>query len=80
MDEAIKRPRFHCSIGGKVSLEANRFKPEIVSYLEEMGYNIDKKSDYDFYFGAIHSVMKCITKDEFQGAAEVRRDGTAGGF
>jgi gamma-glutamyltranspeptidase / glutathione hydrolase len=80
MDEAIKRPRFHCSIGGKVSLEAKRFKPEIVSYLEEMGYNIDKKSDFDFYFGAIHSVMKCITKDEFQGAAEVRRDGTAGGF
>jgi gamma-glutamyltranspeptidase/glutathione hydrolase len=80
MDEAVKRPRLHCSIGGTVSIEANRFNPEIIAYLEEMGYNIDKKSDYDFYFGAIHSVMKCITKDEFQGAAEVRRDGTSGGI
>ncbi len=80
MDEAVRRPRLHCSIGGTVSIEANRFKPEIISYLEEMGYGIEKKSDYDFYFGAIHSVMKCLTRDEFQGAAEVRRDGTAGGI
>lgn len=80
MDVAIDKPRLHCSIGGTVSIEANRFEPEIISYLEEMGYHIEKKSDYDFYFGAIHSVMKCITKDEFQGAAEVRRDGTAGGI
>jgi len=80
MDEAVKRPRLHCSIGGTVSMEADRFKPEIVAYLEEMGYHIEKKSDYDFYFGAIHSVMKCVTKDEFHGAAEVRRDGTSGGI
>jgi gamma-glutamyltranspeptidase/glutathione hydrolase len=80
MDEAVKKPRLHCSIGGTVSIEANRFKPEIVAYLEEMGYHIERKSDYDFYFGAIHSVMKCISKDEFQGAAEVRRDGTSGGI
>ncbi len=80
LDEAVKRPRLHCSIGGTLSIEANRFKPEVISYLEEIGYNVEKKSDYDFYFGAIHSVMKCITKNEFQGAAEVRRDGTAGGI
>ena len=80
MDEAIIKPRLHCSIGGKITIEAERFKPEVVSYLEEMGYNIEKKSDFDFYFGAIHSVIRCKTKDEFQGAAEVRRDGTAGGF
>ena len=80
MDEAVRRPRLHCSIGGKVSMEANRFNPEIVSYLEEIGYNIEKKSDYDFYFGAIHSVMQCITRKGFQGAAEVRRDGTSGGI
>ena len=80
MNEAIIKPRLHCSIGGKIAMEAERFKPEIISYLEEMGYNIEKKSDFDFYFGAIHSVLKCKTKDEFQGAAEVRRDGTAGGY
>jgi gamma-glutamyltranspeptidase/glutathione hydrolase len=80
LNQAIIKPRLHCSIGGKISLEAGRFDPEVISYLEGIGYNIEKKSDYDFYFGAIHSVMKCKTKDEFQGAAEVRRDGTAGGF
>ena len=80
MDKAIEKPRLHCSLGGKVSIEANRFNPEIVSYMEEMGYQIEKKSDYDFYFGAIHSVMKCQTREGFQGAAEVRRDGTAGGM
>jgi len=80
MDRAIERPRLHCSLGGKVSIEAGRFDPEIVSYLEGMGYQIERKSDYDFYFGAIHSVMRCLTREEFQGAAEVRRDGTAGGI
>ncbi len=80
LDAAVKSPRLHCSIGGTVSIEANRFKPEIVTYLQEMGYSVEKKSDYDFYFGAIHSAMKCLTRDEFQGAAEIRRDGTAGGI
>ena len=80
MNQAIIKPRLHCSIGGKISLEAERFDPEVISYLEGIGYNIEKKSDYDFYFGAIHSVMKCKTKNEFHGAAEIRRDGTAGGF
>lgn len=80
MKEAIIKPRLHCSIGGTLSIEANRFSPEVISYLEEIGYRIEKKSDYDFYFGAIHSVMRCKTKDEFHGAAEVRRDGSAGGF
>ncbi|MBN2319920.1 MAG: gamma-glutamyltransferase [Acidobacteria bacterium] len=80
MARAVENPRLHCSLGGKVSIEADRFNPEIVTYLEEMGYQIEKKSDFDFYFGAIHSVMKCLTREGFQGAAEVRRDGTAGGI
>ncbi len=80
LNTAIEKPRLHCSLGGKVSIEANRFNPEVVSYLEDMGYQIEKKSDYDFYFGAIHAVMKCLTREGFQGAAEVRRDGTAGGI
>ncbi|MEJ2111095.1 MAG: gamma-glutamyltransferase [Acidobacteriota bacterium] len=80
MDRAVEKPRLHCSLGGKVSMEADRFDPELISYLEGMGYQIDRKSDFDFYFGAIHSVMKCLTREGFQGAAEVRRDGTAGGI
>jgi gamma-glutamyltranspeptidase/glutathione hydrolase len=80
LDAAVKSPRLHCSMGGTVSIEARRFKPEIISYLEEMGYSVEKKSDYDFYFGAIHSVMRCMSRDEFQGAAEIRRDGIAAGI
>lgn len=79
MCEAIKSPRFHCSIGGKISIEAGGFSPEIINYLENIGYKLDKYETYSFYLGAIHAVMKCQTKDEFQGVAEVRRDGTAQG-
>ncbi|MDY6863742.1 MAG: gamma-glutamyltransferase [Thermodesulfobacteriota bacterium] len=79
MGEAMESPRFHCSIGGKISIEADRFEPAIIEYLEKMGYKIDRRYPYDFFFGAIHAVMKCHTKDEFHGIAEIRRDGTAGG-
>ncbi|RMD96691.1 MAG: gamma-glutamyltransferase [Deltaproteobacteria bacterium] len=79
MQEAMERPRMHCSLGGKISLEADRFDPRIIAYLEEIGYRIERKAPYDFYFGAIHAVMQCQTRPEFHGVAEIRRDGTAGG-
>lgn len=80
MSEAMHRPRFHCSIGGKISLEADRFDPAIVAYLESMGYKISRREPYAFYLGALHAVMKCRTQPGFQGVAEVRRDGSAGGL
>jgi len=79
MDEAIKRPRFHCAIGGTVSIEDGGFRNEIVEYLKDMGYDISVKERYSFYHGAIHAVMKLQTQSGFQGVAEIRRDGTAGG-
>lgn len=80
MLDAMLRPRFHCSIGGKLSLEADRFDPDIVRYLEETGYRMDRREPYAFYLGAIHAVLRCQTRDGFQGVAEARRDGTAGGL
>lgn len=80
MNEAIKRPRFHCSVGGKISLEVDGFKPDVVNYLKKLGYKIDPRERYSFYHGAIYAVMKCHTKNEFHGVAEVRRDGTAEGI
>ncbi|MCV0392575.1 MAG: gamma-glutamyltransferase [Nitrosopumilus sp.] len=80
MNEAIRRPRFHCSIGGMVSIEDGGFKPEIINYLKEMGYEISVKERYSFYHGAIHAVMKLQSKSGFHGVAEVRRDGTAEGL
>ncbi|HJJ23385.1 MAG TPA: gamma-glutamyltransferase [Nitrosopumilus sp.] len=80
MSEAIERPRFHCSIGGIISIEQDGFRSEIVDYLKDMGYDISVKDRYSFYHGAIHAVMKPQTQDGFHGAAEVRRDGTAEGL
>ncbi|KPA12760.1 gamma-glutamyltranspeptidase [Candidatus Magnetomorum sp. HK-1] len=78
MGDAIKAQRMHCSVGGTIYIEENRFDSNITDYLKEMGYKIVEKPP--FYYGAIHSVMKCVSKKEFHGVAEVRRDGTAGGI
>ena len=79
MSDALHRPRLHCSIGGKVSLEADRFDPAVIGYLEKLGYGLDRREPYAFYLGAIHAAMRCRTQNGFQGVAEVRRDGTAAG-
>ncbi|MFC2076613.1 gamma-glutamyltransferase family protein [candidate division KSB1 bacterium] len=79
LGEAMEQPRLHCSIGGKISLEAERFEPEVVDYLEKTGYKIDRREPFSFYLGAIHAVIRCQSRSGFQGVAEIRRDGTAGG-
>ena len=79
MDEAIERPRLHCSIGGKISLEADRFDPSIINYLERLGYEIDRRPPYSFYMGAIYAALRHQTKKRFEGVAEIRRDGSAAG-
>ena len=79
LDQALLEPRFHCSVGGKISLEAGRFPPGVVDYLAQIGYQIDPREDWSFYLGAIHAVMAQKTGPGFQGVAEVRRDGIAAG-
>jgi gamma-glutamyltranspeptidase/glutathione hydrolase len=78
--DAMTAPRIHCSLGGMVSLEADRFPEELVEFLKEKKYRIDKREPYSFYLGAIHAVLKKHDGSGFQGVAEVRRDGTAGGY
>ncbi|MBK5190083.1 MAG: gamma-glutamyltransferase [Methanosarcinales archaeon] len=80
IDEAMQAPRLHCSLGGRVSLEAERFPDELVTLFQEKGYRIDKREPFSFYLGAIHAVLKKHDGTGFQGVAEVRRDGTAGGY
>ena len=77
--EAMLKPRLHCSIGGKISLEADRFSPEVLEYLQGMGYTIDRRDPFAFYLGAVHAVLRCQSRPGFQGVAEKRRDGSAGG-
>ena len=80
ISEAMLRPRMHCTVGGKLSLEEERFDPAIVEYLKRAGYKIDPRESFSFYLGAIHAVLKSQTNGKFQGVAESRRDGTAAGF
>lgn len=77
--DAIDCPRIHCSMGGVVSLEADRFDPAIISHLETLGYTIDRRSSQSFFLGAIYGAMRCMTKNEFQGIAEIRREGSVAG-
>lgn len=80
ISEAMIRPRMHCTVGGKLSLEEERFDPAIIEYLQRAGYKIDSREPYSFYLGAVHAILKSQTTGDFQGVAEIRRDGTAAGF
>ncbi len=80
ISDAMTMPRMHCTVGGKLSLEEERFDPTIIDYLKQVGYKLDPREPYSFYLGAIHAVLKSQTRNEFQGVAEIRRDGVAMGF
>lgn len=80
MDKAMLEPRMHCSLGGLVSLEAERFPSSLIGFLGDKGYRIDEREPYSYYHGAIHAILKKHDGSGFQGVAEIRRDGTAGGY
>ncbi|MFC1850852.1 gamma-glutamyltransferase family protein [candidate division CSSED10-310 bacterium] len=77
IDEAMKAPRLHCSLGGRVSIEAGRFAPSVIDYLKKQGYRIDQREDYSFYLGCLQAVVKKQSGQGFQGIADIRRDGSA---
>jgi len=74
---AVSAPRMHCSIEGKVSLEAPRMRDDIPRYLARRGFTIDAREAYSFYLGCIQLVLR--EGKELIGVADVRRDGSAGG-
>jgi gamma-glutamyltranspeptidase/glutathione hydrolase len=78
--ESMRKPRLHYSLEGVLSIEGGRYDPEIVTYLEKNTSELSIRKDYSFYLGAIHATLRCLSKDEFQGVAEVRRDGIALGI
>jgi gamma-glutamyltranspeptidase/glutathione hydrolase len=77
--QAMLAPRMHCSLGGRISLEAERFSPDLMNYLKDKGYRIDVREPYSFYLGAVHAVMRQENGNGFEGVAEIRRDGSAEG-
>jgi gamma-glutamyltranspeptidase/glutathione hydrolase len=80
ISDAVDEPRFHCSIGGTLSYEHGRFPAEVVSYLERLGYKLVPRDAYAFYLGCVQAVLRRQTGVGFQGVADPRRDGTAGGL
>ena len=79
-NDAMDRPRIHCSVDGTVTIEGERFDESVISHLAELGYKIDSKESYSYYHGAVHAVIKKQGSKGFQGMAEIRRDGISLGL
>jgi gamma-glutamyltranspeptidase/glutathione hydrolase len=77
--EAVVAPRLHCSLEGKVSLEASRMRNDIPTVLTKRGFEVDIRVPYSFYLGCVQLAMKG-KKGELIGVADPRRDGAAGGL
>ena len=77
IDKAMMYPRIHSEQNGELSMETERIDPSVIKFLEQKGYKIKSREPYSFYMGAIHAALMCQTCKGFQGAADIRRDGTA---
>ena len=75
--DAVEAPRMHCSISGKVSLEATRMRDDIPGLLQRHGFQVDVRDPYSFYLGCVQLVLH--ERGEFIGVADPRRDGSAKG-
>jgi gamma-glutamyltranspeptidase/glutathione hydrolase len=67
----------HCSLAGKVSLEAAVMRSDIPAFLEKYGFTIDVRQPMSFYLGCVQMVQ--WENEEFIGVADPRRDGSAKG-
>ena len=75
--DAVAAPRLHCSVQGRVSLEAARMRDDIPPTLEQYGFKVDLRDAYSFYLGCVQLVLH--EQGEFIGVADPRRDGSARG-
>lgn len=75
--DAVAAPRLHCSLDGKVSLEASCMRSDIPETLQDYGFEIDRRDPYSFYLGCVQLALR--EGDELLGVADPRRDGAAGG-
>ncbi len=75
--DAVAAPRMHCSLDGKISLEAAYFRDDIKPYLKNHGFTIDIREPMSFYLGCVQMVLS--EDGSYIGVADPRRDGSAGG-
>ena len=76
---AVEAPRLHCSLGGKVSLEASRMRDDIPAGLLKHGFEVVRREAFSFYMGCIQMVVRDHKSGRLTGVADPRRDGAAGG-
>ncbi|RMF80546.1 MAG: gamma-glutamyltransferase [Planctomycetota bacterium] len=74
---AVEAPRLHCSLGGKVSLEATRMRNDIPAALLAKGFEVDVRDPFSFYLGCVQLIVR--DEERFIGVADPRRDGSAAG-
>ena len=74
---AVEAPRLHCSLSGKVSIEAERVADDILEALETHGFDVDHREGFSFYLGCVQLVLR--DRKGFVGVADTRRDGAAAG-
>ena len=75
--DAVTAPRVHCSIDGRVSLEASRIRSDLPRFLKRRGFKINKLEPYSFYLGCVQMVIR--NGKHYIGIADPRRDGAAAG-
>jgi gamma-glutamyltranspeptidase/glutathione hydrolase len=75
--EAVAAPRLHCSLDGKVSVEAERMPDGVIDALERHGFDVDRREAFSFYLGCVQLVVR--DGDALVGVADPRRDGSAAG-
>lgn len=73
--DAITAPRLHCSVDGKVTLEASRMRSDLPALLKRRGFEVKEVEPFSFYLGCVQAVMR--ERNGLLGVADVRRDGAA---
>ena len=76
---AVEAPRIHCSLDGKVSLEAARIRNDVPGVLRKHGFEVVPREPYSFYMGCVQMVVRDHRSGELIGIADPRRDGAAAG-
>ncbi len=76
---AVEAPRLHCSLDGKVSLEASRMRDDIPARLLKHGFEVVRRDAFSFYMGCVQMVIRDHKSGQMTGVADPRRDGAAAG-
>lgn len=78
IQEAIEMPRFFPS-EDELLLE-NRFPPETIAVLENMGYTVKPREAFDLFFGGAQGIVIDPKTRRRVGGADPRRDGAVVGY